>query len=64
MKRKKLFIILSVLLVIAITVVVAITQLPKWSRLSFEAVVQETVIQPDGEVGGMGRSFPVCSGSL
>ncbi len=50
MKRKKLFIILSVLLVIAITVVVAITQLPKWSRLSFEAVVQETVIQPDGEV--------------
>lgn len=50
MKRKKMFIILSVLLVIAITVVVAITQLTKWSRVSFEAVVQETVIQPDGEV--------------
>lgn len=26
------------------------TQSPKWSQLSFEAVVQETVIQPDGEV--------------
>lgn len=28
----------------------AVTQSPKWSRLSFEAIVQETVIQPDGEV--------------
>lgn len=50
MKRKKLLIIVSVILVIAIIVVVAITQSPKWSRLSFEAVVQETVIRPDGEV--------------
>lgn len=50
MKRKKLLIIVSVFVVIAITVVVAITQSPKWSRLSFEAVVQETAIQPDGEV--------------
>ena len=30
--------------------VLAITQSPKWSRLSFEAVVQETITQPDGEV--------------
>lgn len=49
-KRKKLLIIVSVLVVIAITVVVAITQSTKWSHLSFEAVIQETAIQPDGEV--------------
>lgn len=49
-KRKRLLIAASVLLVIAITVVVVITQSPKWSRLSYEAVVQETVTRPDGEV--------------
>ncbi|MFR0985730.1 MAG: hypothetical protein ACLSFZ_03520 [Frisingicoccus sp.] len=25
-------------------------QSPKWSRLSFEAIVQKTITQPDGEV--------------
>lgn len=50
MNRKRLIIIGTVLAVIAIVVVLAITQSPKWSQLSFEAVVQETVTQPDGEV--------------
>lgn len=50
LKRKRLIIVVSSILVIAITIVVAVTQSPKWSRLSFEAIVQETVIQPDGEV--------------
>lgn len=50
MNRKRLIIIGSVLAVIAIVAVLAITQSPKWSRLSFEAVVQETVTRPDGEV--------------
>ena len=50
MNRKRLIIIGTVLVVIAIVAVLAITQSPKWSQLSFEAVVQETVIQPDGEV--------------
>lgn len=48
--RKRLIIIGTILVVIAIVAVLAITQSPKWSQLSFEAVVQETVIQPDGEV--------------
>lgn len=50
MNRKRLIIIGTVLAVIAIVIVLAITQSPKWSQLSFEAVVQETVTQPDGEV--------------
>lgn len=49
MNRKRLIIIGTVLAVIAI-VVLAITQSPKWSRISYEAIVQETVIQSDGEV--------------
>ncbi|CUO02394.1 hypothetical protein [Hungatella hathewayi] len=50
MNRKRLIIIGTVLAVIAIVVVLAITQSPKWSQLSFEAIVQETITQPDGEV--------------
>lgn len=50
MNRKRLIIIGSVLAVIVIVAVLAITQSPKWSRLSFEAVVQETITQSDGEV--------------
>ena len=50
MNRKRLIIIGLVLAVIAIIAVLAITQSPKWSRLSFEAIVQETITQPDGEV--------------
>ena len=50
MNRKRLIIIGTVLAVIAIVAMLAITQSPKWSQLSFEAIVQETITQPDGEV--------------
>ncbi len=49
MKKKKLIIIGAVLLVSIIAVVITISQSPKWSKLSFEAIVQEVVTQPDGE---------------
>lgn len=49
MNRKRLIIIGIVLAAIAIVAVLAITQSPKWSQISFEAVVQETITQPDGE---------------
>lgn len=39
----------AVLFIAIIVVVITISQAPKWSELSFEAVVQETVNQPDGE---------------
>ena len=48
MKKKKIiFVGVAVLLVIA--VVALLTNIPKWSEKSFEAVVQETVTMPDGE---------------
>lgn len=50
MNRKRLIIIGIVLAVIAIVVVLAITQSPKWSQISYDAIVQETITQPDGEV--------------
>lgn len=50
MNRKRLIIIGIVLAVIAIFVVLAITQSPKWSQISYDAIVQETITQPDGEV--------------
>lgn len=40
----------AVLLVSIIAVVITISQAPKWSKLSFEAIVQEIVTQPDGEI--------------
>lgn len=48
-KRKNLLIIV-VLLAVAITVVMVIAQSRKWSQISFEAIVLETVTQSDGEV--------------
>lgn len=49
MKNKK-YIIFSVVALIAIAAVIGvISQSSKWSELSFEAVVQETVTQSDGE---------------
>ena len=48
--RKRLIIIGIALAVIAIVVVLAITQSPKWSQISYDAIVQETITQPDGEV--------------
>lgn len=50
MNRKRLIIIGIALAVIAIVVVLAITQSPKWSQISYDAIVQETITQPDGEV--------------
>ena len=50
MKKKKLMIAVMTILVIVVAVLVVVTQSPKWSRKSFEAVIQETIIQPDGEI--------------
>ena len=50
MNRKRLIIIGIALAVIASVVVLAITQSPKWSQISYDAIVQETITQPDGEV--------------
>ena len=49
MKKKKTMIILAAIAAVAIVVVVVILQPSNWSTLSYEAVVQETVIMPDGE---------------
>lgn len=50
MKKKKLMIAATAILIIAAAIVVVVTQSPKWSRKSFEAVIQEIIVQPDGEV--------------
>ena len=47
--KKKLTIAGVILLVIAVGIA-AITLPPTWSKRSFEGIVQETAIQPDGEV--------------
>lgn len=48
MKNKK-YIIITAVVVVAIAAVIMVTQPFKWSEKSFEAIVQETVTQPDGE---------------
>ncbi len=50
MRKKKWIIIGAILFVSIIVVVIAISQAPKWSKLSFKAIVQEIVTQPDGEI--------------
>ena len=50
MKKKKLIIIGDVLFVTIIVAVIPINQVSKWSEMSFEAIVQETVTQSDGEI--------------
>ena len=50
MKKKKLMPAVMAVLLIAVAVLVIITQSPYWSRKSFEAVVQEIIVQSDGEV--------------
>ncbi len=47
-KNKIIFVGIGILLVAA--VIVLFTSVPKWSETSFEAVVQETVTTPDGEI--------------
>lgn len=48
--KKKIIIICGIVLVIIVAVIGMLTQSPKWSQRSFEAVVKETVTQTDGEV--------------
>lgn len=50
MKKKKTIIIFGIVLVIIVAVIGMLTQSPKWSQRSFEAVVKEIVTQSDGEV--------------
>lgn len=50
MKKKKMMIIVETILVIVVAVLVVVTQSSKWSRKSFKAVIQETIVQPDGEI--------------
>lgn len=49
MKNKK-YILIAVVAVIIVAAAIMITQPFKWSEKSFEAVVQETVTQSDGEI--------------
>ena len=49
MKNKK-YIISTVVAVIIVAAAIMITQPFKWSEKSFEAVIQETVTQSDGEI--------------
>lgn len=49
MKNKK-YIIITVVAVIIVATAIMITQPFKWSEKSFEAVVQETVTQSNGEI--------------
>lgn len=48
MKKKIVIVGIAVLLVVA--VIALLTSVPKWSERGFEAVVQETVTMPDGEI--------------
>ena len=50
MKKKKTMIILATIATVIIVTVVVISQSPKWSNLSYEAVVQETITMSDGEI--------------
>lgn len=50
MKNKKYIIIITVVAVIIVAAAILITQPFKWSEKSFEAVIQETVTQSDGEI--------------
>lgn len=47
--KKKIIIVGIVVLLIA-TAATVISSIPKWSEKSFEAIVQETVTMPDGEI--------------
>ena len=49
MKRKKTVIFGCIILIVAVCAIGLFTQSPKWSQRSFEAIVKETVTQPDGE---------------
>lgn len=49
--KKKRFMIVGIMAALVIIIgAMAINQSPRWSEKSFEAIVQETVMQPDGEI--------------
>ena len=51
MRRKKRMVIgIMIILAVIVVGVTVVSQSPRWSEKSFEAIVQETVIQPDGEI--------------
>lgn len=50
MKKKKTILIVAIVVLVIIIAVTVIMQSSKWSEQSFEAIVQETVTMPDGEI--------------
>ena len=51
MRRKKRMVIgIMIILAVIVVGVTVVSQFPRWSEKSFEAIVKETVIQPDGEI--------------
>lgn len=51
MKKKRFKMMIGMMIIMVIVVgVLAISQSPRWGEKSFEAVVQETVTQSDGEI--------------
>ena len=51
MRRKKRIVIgIMIILAVIVVGVTVVSQSPRWSEKSFEAIVQETVTQPDGEI--------------
>lgn len=52
MKKKKMLVPGAIVLVIVLVIAAAgfVIMAPKWSKATFEAVVQETVTRPDGEI--------------
>ena len=50
--RKKKRMVMGIMIIVAAIVVcvTVVSQSPRWSEKSFEAIVQETVTQPDGEI--------------
>ena len=50
MKKKRLMIVGIMAALVIVIGAMTINQSPRWSEISFEAIVQETVMQPDGEI--------------
>lgn len=50
MKKKRRMIVGIMAALVIVIGAMAINQSPRWSEKSFEAIVQETVMQPDGEI--------------
>ena len=49
-KKKRMVIGIMIILAAIVVGVTVVSQSPRWSEKSFEAIVKETVIQPDGEI--------------